>query len=105
MSFSSERVVKQVGCYAFDEDATAHELLNQATEWLQYARGLSQLLADLVHETDDLDCGRMALGLEAIGELTHLGVLCAAEANARMCWQQAHDLGRLERDQRIKASR
>lgn len=105
MSLSSERVVKQVGCYSFDEEATAHELLNQSTEWLQYARGLTQLLADLVHEADAVDCGRMALGLEAIGELTHLGVLCAAEANARMCWQQAKDLSRLERDQRANVSR
>ncbi|MDF3982571.1 hypothetical protein [Luteibacter sahnii] len=89
VSLSSERVLNPGECFSFNEDATTQALLNQATEWLQYARGLSQLLADLVHEADSLDCARLSLGLEALGELTHLGVLCAAEANARMCWDRA----------------
>ena len=72
-----------------EAETTTHDLLNQATEWLQYARGLSELLAELVHESDTVDCNRMAMGLEAIGALTRLGVRCTAEAHARLSWEQA----------------
>lgn len=76
-------------CYDIDPDATPHDLLNDATEWLQYSRGLTRLLADLVHESDGIDCERMALALEAIGALTHMGVQSAAHAHARMTWARA----------------
>jgi hypothetical protein len=66
-----------------------HDLLNEATEWLQYARGLTQLLAELVHESDTVDCGRMAIGLEAIAAMTRLGVQRTAEAHARITWERA----------------
>jgi hypothetical protein len=33
----------------------------------------------------------MALGLEAIGALTHMGVQCTAQAHVRMCWEQSRD--------------
>lgn len=73
--------------YPIDPEASSHDLLNGAIEWLQYARGLSELLADLVHESDTVDCRRMALSLEAIGALTNLGVQCTAQAHARMSWE------------------
>jgi len=77
--------------YHADPEASAHELMNAATEWLQYARGLTGLLADLVHEADVVDCQRLALGLEGIGALTLMGIQCTAQANVRMCWEQAHE--------------
>jgi hypothetical protein len=79
-------------CYHIDPEATAHDLMNQATEWLQYARGLTRLLADLIHEAESVDCQRMALGLEAIGALTNMGVQCTAQAHVRMYWDQGKTL-------------
>jgi hypothetical protein len=67
-----------------EHDANAHELLNEATEWLQYARNVTQMLAELVHESDTVDCTRLSMTLEAIGAMTHRGIQCAAEAHARM---------------------
>ena len=67
-----------------ETDAKAHELFNQATEWLQYARNVTQMLAELVHESDTVDCTRLSLTLEAIGAMTHRGIQCAAEARGRM---------------------
>lgn len=75
--------------YHLDPDATAHDLLNDATEWLQYARGLIDLLADLVHESDTLDCARMALSLEAISALMRVGVRCTAQAHATLSWEES----------------
>jgi len=79
--------------YHIDPEATAHDLMNEATEWLQHARGLTRLLADLIHETDTVDCQRVAHGLEAIAALTHMGVQCTAQAHARMCWEQGRAEG------------
>lgn len=76
-------------CYHADPEATSHELMNEATEWLQYARGLNGLLADLIHESDTLDCQRVALGLEAIGALMRMGIQCTAQAHVRMTWERA----------------
>jgi len=67
-----------------DTQPTTHDLMNEAREWLQYARGVTQLLAELVHETDAVECTRMALALDAIGAMTQRGMRCAAEAHARM---------------------
>jgi hypothetical protein len=78
----------RVGYHA-DPEASAHDLMNESLQWLQYARGLVGLLSDLVHEADTVDCQRMALGLEAIGALTYMGVQCAAQAHVRMCWEGA----------------
>ncbi|WP_213948742.1 hypothetical protein [Luteibacter sp. dw_328] len=82
-------------CSAFkkgiDTEATTHELLNDATEWLQYARGLTELLAELVHESDTVDCRRMALGLEAISAITRMGLQCTAHAHAHISWETSQD--------------
>jgi hypothetical protein len=79
--------------YHVDPETTAHDLMNAATEWLQLSRGLTALLADLIHEADTVDCQRMALGLEAIGALTLMGVQCTAQAHVRMCWKQPSSTG------------
>ncbi|HVI53558.1 MAG TPA: hypothetical protein VM621_00730 [Luteibacter sp.] len=77
-------------CYA-DPDASPHDLLNNAAELLQYARGLTELLAEFVHESDTVDCRRMALSLDAIAALTQMGAQCAAEAHARLAWTRRAD--------------
>ncbi len=89
MSESHAHGTARRSSYHVDPEASVHDLLNGATEWLQYARGLSELLSDLVHESDTVDCRRLALSLEAIGALTHLAVQFTAQAHARLCWEQA----------------
>lgn len=74
--------------YHIDPEATSHDLMNEATEWFQYARSLTRLLADFIHESDTVDCQRVAHGLEAISALTHMGIQCSAQAHARMCWER-----------------
>jgi len=69
-----------------DERPTNHDLLNDATMWLQYARGLTATLADLIHEAEDVDCKQLALSLEAIAAMTRLGVQQLAQARAQTHW-------------------
>lgn len=77
-------------------DASVHELLNEATEWMQYAAGLTELLSDLVHEADVVNCGRMALALEAVSAVTRLGAQRAAQAHAMVHWEQAREAAKTE---------
>ncbi|MGY3232008.1 hypothetical protein ACVWWJ_003492 [Luteibacter sp. HA06] len=90
MSITTGRSEASFPGYPIGSEASVHDLLNDATEWLQYARGLTGLLADLIHEADSVDCQAMALGLEAIKALTQVGVRCTAEAHARLCWSEAN---------------
>ena len=89
MNIATEERTARKPIHDVDPDTTTHELLNEATEWLQYARGLTELLAELVHESDTFDCRRMALGLEGIGAMTRMGLRCTAHAHARMSWEKA----------------
>jgi hypothetical protein len=87
MSVVNEHGEARRARYYADPDATAHDLLNNAAELLQYARGLTELLAEFVHESDTVDCRRMALSLDAIAALTQMGAHCAAEAHVRLSWE------------------
>ena len=91
MKITVEGQTSRPSSYSIDDDVTTHDLLNDATEWLQYARGLTELLAELVHESDAVDCRHMALGLDAIGALTRLGLQCTAHAHTRIAWEQARN--------------
>lgn len=74
--------------YTADSGATAHDLMNDATEWLQHARGLTNLLAELIYEAEEVKCTNMASALEAIEALMHMGLQCATQAHTRMVWDQ-----------------
>jgi hypothetical protein len=91
MSTNNEYGTVSRARYYADPDATAHDLLNNAAELLQYARGLTELLAEFVHESDTVDCRRMALSLDAVAALTQMGAHCAAEAHARLAWTQSKE--------------
>jgi phosphoribosyl 1,2-cyclic phosphodiesterase len=66
---------------------SVHDLLNDATLWLQYARGVTAMLADLIHEAEDFDCKHLSLSLEAIAAMTSHGTRQLGEARARMNWE------------------
>jgi hypothetical protein len=71
---------------------TTHDLLNEATMWLQYSRGVTATLADLIHEADEVDYKRLGLSLEAIAAMTLLGARRLSEAHAQVCWDTGHRL-------------
>lgn len=66
---------------------SVHDLLNDATLWLQYARGVTAMLADLIHEADEVDCCQLSLSLEAIAAMTSHGTRQLGEARAKMSWE------------------
>jgi len=58
-------------------------------EWLGYARTVGEFRADLIHESDTVQCERMALSLDAIASLVQIDAQCTAQAHARMTWEGA----------------
>ncbi len=90
-------MIRRASCH-IDPEASVHDLLNDATEWLQYARGLMDVLSEFVHESDAVDTSRIALSLGAIAAITHLGLQCSAQAHARIAWESA------ERGHRVPSS-
>jgi hypothetical protein len=74
--------------YTAEPGVTAHDLMNDATEWLQYSRGLTHLLSELLHDADGVKGEDIAIALDAIEVLTHMGLQSATQAHTRMLWDQ-----------------
>ncbi|QWT20203.1 DUF908 domain-containing protein [Bacillus sp. NP157] len=74
-------------------EASAHELFNEAAEWLNFSRGTGQLLADLVHDAEEVDCELMAVALETLAALTQRGADCLARGHGLIQWERAQALG------------
>jgi hypothetical protein len=62
--------------------------MNEATEWLQHARGVTRVLGELLHDANNVDCKELALALDGIEAMTHKGLRCARQAHTRMLWEQ-----------------
>jgi hypothetical protein len=88
MSVQEERCTARRSSIRVDPEATANDLLSDAVEWLQYARGLTEFIGEMVHESDGVDCRKMALVWEAVGSVLHIGVQCTAQAHANLAWEQ-----------------
>jgi len=75
--------------YFSDPNAGADALLNDATEWLQYAYNALKLLAELIHEPGGIDAHRLPVMLEGVAAFLEMGTRCATQAHLRMQWRQA----------------
>ena len=63
-------------------------MLNDATEWLQYAYNAIKLLAELVDERGSVDAHRLPVMLEGIAAFIDMGTRCTAQAHMRMQWEE-----------------
>lgn len=72
-----------------EQPSSVHDLLNDATQWLQYSHGVTATLADLIHEADNVDYAQLSLTLEAIAAMTLHGTRQLGEARAQMTWEAA----------------
>lgn len=70
-----------------DDVPSIHDLLNEARVWLQYARGVTVTLADLVHESEEFDPKQLSLSLEAIAAMTQAGLERMGEAHVQWAWR------------------
>ena len=76
------------GSFCLDPDASINALLNDATECLQYARGITDLLVESLQEDEIPERQRTLLALGGVGALITMGVQCAARAHAKMEWDR-----------------
>lgn len=70
--------------YFSNPNANPEALLNDATEWLQYARSQTHILTELVHEKGHIDARRLTTILDGIAAFIDMGTRCAAQAHLRM---------------------
>jgi hypothetical protein len=77
--------------YFSDPDAGPEALLNDATEWLQYARSNLRMLTELVNERGVPDVRRLTVMLDGIGAFMEMGTRCAAQAHLRMQIKQQRE--------------
>jgi len=77
--------------YYSDPNAGPDALLNDATEWLQYAYNALKLLAQLVDEHSIIDARRLPIMLEGVAAFLEMGTRCAAQAHLRMQLQQMRE--------------
>jgi hypothetical protein len=75
--------------YFSDPDAGPEALLNDATEWLQYARHNLRMLTELVNERGVPDVQRLTVMLDGIGAFMEMGTRCAAQAHLRLQLEKA----------------
>ncbi|WNL47553.1 hypothetical protein RKE25_07935 [Dyella sp. BiH032] len=88
MNLFGERWLSRNADYYADPNASPHDLLSDATEWLQYARHTTRLLADLINEEEPLDHRHLSISLEGIAAMTAMGIRCAALAQGRLQWME-----------------
>ncbi|HEY4090495.1 MAG TPA: hypothetical protein VGN46_03195 [Luteibacter sp.] len=85
---NESNVLRQGDCAdrSAGNEPSVHALLNEATVWLQYARGLTVTLADLIHEAEGIECKHLSLSLEAVAAMMQTGTESLAQAHAKLLW-------------------
>jgi len=76
------------GRFCLDAEAGVNASLNDASEFLQYARGVTGLLVETLQDDEILDRRRLLLTLGAIDALVLMGVQCASRAHIKMEWDR-----------------
>jgi hypothetical protein len=77
--------------YFSDPGAGPEALLNDATEWLQYACSNLRTLTELVNERGVPDVQRLTVMLDGIGAFLEMGTRCAAQAHLRLQLDKARE--------------
>ena len=75
---------------AVDSETSVHELMNDATEWLQYAQRLTGFVSELIEDAGELKGKEMAAVLMVIDALMRRGLDCAMQAHTQMVRDQPH---------------
>lgn len=88
MNLSSEPWITRHTNYYADPDASTEALLNDATEWLQFAHNAIQLLAELLHERGHPDERKLPIMLDGIAALIEMGTRCVVLAHGRVQVEQ-----------------
>lgn len=91
-AFGEPWIIRHANYYS-DPNASTDALLNDATEWLQYAYHALKLVAELVDERGSLDTQRLPIMLEGIAAFVEMGTRCAAQAHLRMQWREVRAEG------------
>ena len=71
-------------------EVSVHELMNDATEWLQYAQRLTGFVSEVAEEAVELEGKEMANVLVVVDALLRRGLDCAMRAHTQWVREQLH---------------
>lgn len=81
------------GSYRLDPQASVDTLLDDAGEWLEYAVGINEVLAEGLAELGTQNHRHMVRLLGAALLLTDMGTQCLRQAKVRRGWDGLASLG------------
>jgi hypothetical protein len=73
-----------------EPDGSVHQLMNEATEWLQHAQRLTGFISELVEDAGELKGKEMAAVLMVIDALMRRGLDAAMQAHTLLVREQLH---------------
>ena len=73
-----------------DVETNVHQLMNDATEWLQHAQRLTGFVSELIEDAGELKGKEMAAVLMVIDALMSRGLDCAMQAHTQMVRKQLY---------------
>ena len=83
------------GSYTLDPEAGVETLLDDASEWLAYAEGINEVLAESFADRDVPNRKHLIRLLGAAMVLTRMGLQCVCQAKVRRIWDEHVALGPL----------
>ncbi|KAF1004531.1 MAG: hypothetical protein GAK28_03908 [Luteibacter sp.] len=81
------------GSYVLDPEVGLDTLLDDAGEWLAYAEGINEVLAECFADLDVPNRRHLIRLLGASTLLTRMGMQCVAQAKVRRIWDAKAVLG------------
>lgn len=93
MNDTAERRQRGEGCYTFDPDASVESLLDHVGDWLEYAGGLHEVLADNAADVSPPDRHQLACLLGTTALLIRMSAQCVRQAKVRYVWDSKDILG------------
>ena len=73
-----------------ERDASVHELMNDATEWLKYAQKLTGFMCEIVEDAGELQGKKVANALLVVDALVRRGLEFAEQAHTQLVREQLH---------------
>ena len=71
-------------------DASVHELMNDATEWLKYAQKLTGFMCEIVEDAGELQGKEVANALLVVDALVRRGLDFTEQAHTQLVREQLH---------------
>jgi len=93
MNDPNERRARGEDCHTFDPDGSVESLLDHVGDWLEYAGGLHEVLADQAADATPPDPHQLACLLGTVAMLIRMSAQSVRQAKVRYVWDAKDTAG------------